>query len=55
MGKINWKHVFLIGLILGVIETMLQLFNAMLFAGDEIWDSVRCFTPQVVSEIGTRS
>ena len=38
MGKINWKHVFLIGLILGVIETWLQLFNAMLFAADEIWE-----------------
>ena len=38
MGKINWKHVFLIGLILGAIESALQLFSAMLFAGDELWE-----------------
>ena len=37
MGQINWKRVFLIGLILGFVEIGLQLFNTILFAADEFW------------------
>ena len=36
MGQINWKRVFLAGLMLGYIELNLQVFNSMLFAADEL-------------------
>ena len=36
MGEINWKRVFVIGLMLGSVQWGLQLFNMMLFAADAV-------------------